>query len=391
MNSEANTETLITYIGNKRSIVSDILKQVESIKKNLNKRKIRFADVFSGSTAVAQAVLPHCNYLEAIDKEPYFKAVADRFLRTDNKNFDKLVALRKASLGGIEFDHKAEPTVTDGWFRTHYAPADESNISPHDRVFYTVKNAQIIDTYKKAVKDYCDFMAGPKSTSDFVYNYFIAPLIIQASIHCNTCGVFKGFYRGKDRCGKFGGEAENALPRITGKINVDYGMGGYDEEVEKRAINVKTKAVLADVNEYFLNYKGKEFDVAYIDPPYNQHPYGSNYFMLNFIADRTEAYKELKESDFSSASGIPNNWNRSGYNNKDLQPKLLKNLIDIIPAKYVILSYNSTGFLSVDKIQSIVEGYSFDKIAIPYIQFRGSRNFDNSKKDVTEFLFLIKK
>ena len=24
-------------------------------------------------------------------------------------------------------------------------------------------------------------------------------------------------------------------------------------------------------------------DLVYLDPPYNQHPYGSNYFMLNTI------------------------------------------------------------------------------------------------------------
>jgi adenine-specific DNA-methyltransferase len=28
-----------------------------------------------------------------------------------------------------------------------------------------------------------------------------------------------------------------------------------------------------------------EVDLAYLDPPYNQHPYGSNYFMLNLILD----------------------------------------------------------------------------------------------------------
>lgn len=384
-------ETLITYIGNKRKIVPEILKQVEAVKKKLNKRKLRFADVFSGSTAVAQAVLPHCNYLEAIDKEPYFKAIADRFLRTDNKNFEKIVALRDASLGGIEYDHKAEPTVTDGWFRTHYAPVDENDIKPTDRVFYTIRNAQIIDSYKKAVKDHCDFSGGPKKITDFVYNYFIAPLVIQASIHCNTCGIFKGFYKGKDGCGKFGGEGENALARITGNINVDYGMGGEDEEIEKQAFTVKTKAVVADANEYFLNYKGKEFDLAYLDPPYNQHPYGSNYFMLNLIADREESYKNLDQSDFSTVSGIPDNWNRSGYNNKELQPKLLKNLIESIPAKYVLLSYNSTGFISLDELKSLIGSYAFEQIEIPYIQFRGSRNFDEGKKDLTEYLLLIEK
>lgn len=382
---------LITYIGNKRKIVPEILKRVESVKVKLNKKKIRFADVFSGSTAVAQAILPYCNYLEAIDKEPYFKAVADRFLRTDNKDNQTLMALRKASLGGIEYDHKAEPKVTDGWFRTHYAPKNESNIQPDDRAFYTIRNAQIIDTYKQAVKDWCEFDVNSKKVTDYVYNYFIAPLIIQASIHCNTCGIFKGFYKGKDGCGKFGGEGENALSRITGKIDVDYGMFGEDEKVEKQALEVKTKAILADANEYFLNYRGKEFDLVYLDPPYNQHPYGSNYFMLNMIADRMETYKQLDESEFSNISGIPNNWNRSGYNNKELQPKLLKNLIESIPSKYLLLSYSSTGFISLDELKSIIANYKFDQINVPYIQFRGSRNFDETKKDLTEFLFLIQK
>ena len=26
-------------------------------------------------------------------------------------------------------------------------------------------------------------------------------------------------------------------------------------------------------------------DLVYLDPPYNQHPYGSNYFMLNLLVD----------------------------------------------------------------------------------------------------------
>ncbi|WP_436404851.1 DNA adenine methylase [Campylobacter jejuni] len=33
------------------------------------------------------------------------------------------------------------------------------------------------------------------------------------------------------------------------------------------------------------------FDVVYLDPPYNQHPYSSNYFMLNLIAN----YKKPEE------------------------------------------------------------------------------------------------
>ena len=51
-------------------------------------------------------------------------------------------------------------------------------------------------------------------------------------------------------------------------------------------------------------------DVAYLDPPYNQHPYGSNYFMLNLLASGREPAAE----ELSQVSGIPKNWNRSHYN-----------------------------------------------------------------------------
>ena len=47
-------------------------------------------------------------------------------------------------------------------------------------------------------------------------------------------------------------------------------------------------------------------DIAYLDPPYNQHPYGSNYFMLNLIA----SYK--KPSQISNSKGVEQ---------KHLQPK----------------------------------------------------------------------
>jgi adenine-specific DNA-methyltransferase len=47
------------------------------------------------------------------------------------------------------------------------------------------------------------------------------------------------------------------------------------------------------------------FDVAYFDPPYNQHPYGSNYFMLNLLVN----YE--KPGEISRVSGIPTSWTRA--------------------------------------------------------------------------------
>lgn len=52
--------------------------------------------------------------------------------------------------------------------------------------------------------------------------YFIAPLLAEASVHTNTSGVFKGFYKDRHGVGKFGGTAGNALSRILGDISLPF-------------------------------------------------------------------------------------------------------------------------------------------------------------------------
>lgn len=383
-------ETIITYLGNKRKLVPDILKQVEKVRNELGREKLKMADVFAGSTAVSQALLPYCDYLVAVDNNPCFKVVADRFLRTDNKYSKVQPILNKIAENGFGFDFDNPTSVQDGWFRNHYAPKDEQNITKDDRCFYTIENAQMIDTYKKAVLGFCKRKFCTKLAEEYVYNYLMAPLIIQASIHTNTCGIFKGFYKGKDGVGKFGGQGENALERIKGRFDLNYNTEDV-RAIEDLAQNLHTRAVLADVNRYFeFHYSGWKFDLAYLDPPYNQHPYSSNYFMLNFIADRSESYKKLEESDFSKVSGIPKNWERSDYNQKGMQFALLKHLLHTIPAKYFLLSYNSTGFLTMDSLKKLLKDYDYEITEVDYIQFRGSRNFNKDKKNLTENLILIK-
>lgn len=52
-NKEFLTTQIITYLGNKRSLIGKIEHEVEEIKKTLNKDKIICADVFSGSGTVS--------------------------------------------------------------------------------------------------------------------------------------------------------------------------------------------------------------------------------------------------------------------------------------------------------------------------------------------------
>jgi len=127
-------------------------------------------------------------------------------------------------------------------------------------------------------------------------------------------------------------------------------------------------------------------DVAYLDPPYNQHPYGSNYFMLNIIATNQEPKK------ISKVSGIDADWNRSDFNKRDKIFNSLNSVVNNLDAKYILLSYNSEGFLSYDTIIDMLEQYGdVEVFSSQYNTFRGCRNLKDRDIHVTEYLFLLSK
>ena len=126
-------------------------------------------------------------------------------------------------------------------------------------------------------------------------------------------------------------------------------------------------------------------DLVYLDPPYNQHPFGSNYHMLNTIAN----YVEPKE--ISEVAGIPKNWKKSLYNKKNMAKKTMDDLIQKTDAKYIMISYNNEGFISYEDMVEMCEKKGdvrvFDET---YNAFRGSRNLKEREIHVKEFIFLIK-
>ena len=57
------SEQIITYLGNKRSLLKEIEKEIIAIKKKLKKEKIVACDLFSGSGVVARMLKQHCSLL----------------------------------------------------------------------------------------------------------------------------------------------------------------------------------------------------------------------------------------------------------------------------------------------------------------------------------------
>ena len=128
-----------------------------------------------------------------------------------------------------------------------------------------------------------------------------------------------------------------------------------------------------------------QLDLAYLDPPYNQHPYGSNYFMLNLIAD----YR--KPQEISDVSGIPKNWQRSDFNVKQLSFDKLQRVILNLNSRYILISFSDEGFIKPTQMRKFLNSIGkLDEIKIPYNTYRGSRNLKNRNIKMHEHLYLVK-
>ena len=192
--------------------------------------------------------------------------------------------------------------------------------------------------------------------------------------------MFKGFYKDAQGRGSYGGSAADALSRIKGEISLPFPVWS-DFECPVRIFRED-----ANVLARRLRSESMELDAAYLDPPYNQHPYGSNYFMLNLIC----SYE--RPARISPVSGIPPNWNRSNYNKAAAARRALAELAEAIPAKFLLISFNSEGFISPGEMNALCAGLGrVEALETPYTVFRGGRNLRNRDIHVREYLFIVEK
>lgn len=361
--SDYLAKQLITCIGNKRTLLGRIGAQVAKVKKLLGKDRLRILDAFSGSGVVSRYFKAYAAFLVSNDIEDFAAATGRCYLR--NRSTVDMDALREivGHLNARVDDTDFEPGFIEGL----YAPRDEDHITKDDRVFYTRRNARRLDNYRRLLE----------SVPEDHRVMLLGPLISEASIHANTAGVFKAFY--KDRrtgIGQFGGTNSDALIRIKGDIVLKPPvLSRFECDVE---------VLQEDANKIVRQLQN--LDLAYFDPPYNQHPYGSNYFMLNLLLH----YK--RPDRISKVSGIPPDWRRSDYNSRSRCLSRLGDLVRTVDAKFILVSFNDEGFVEPDDMHELLsEIGSVEVVEIPYNTFRGSRNLRNRNIHVREHLFLVER
>ncbi|WP_288685320.1 DNA adenine methylase [uncultured Brachyspira sp.] len=368
---------LIAYIGNKRRLLPfienaflNILEEDKNIKTAL--------DLFAGSGSVSRLLKTLNLKVYSNDWEYYSYILNYAHICINEKDVKNMFKHTGSVENTINIINNIE-TINDKdrYISKYYAPLDDNNPDlKNERLFYTQYNATRIDIIRHNIEE----LYKNKAINKKEYYYLLASIIYEGATHTNTSGVFKAFHSG------FGGRNKDALKRILSPISLKE-LSLYD--------GIKGEVSMLDANEYVLKNKDKHFDLVYLDPPYNQHQYGSNYHLLNTIAlwDKPEINREIyingKKTD---KGGIRKDWvkTKSDYCYKKTAKDAFKNLIDNINASHIVLSYSTDGIIDYDDLISILESKGKLKIVTSeYTKYRGAKRSVINKTKNVEYLFIV--
>jgi adenine-specific DNA-methyltransferase len=108
--------------------------------------------------------------------------------------------------------------------------------------------------------------------------------------------------------------------------------------------------------------------------------------MLNLLLH----YKRPEK--MSEVSGIPADWKRSSFNKRQKVQEAMKDLVEKVKAKFLLVSFNSEGFISREEMVTILNTVGKTEVLeTKYNTFRGSRNLGDRNIHVKEYLYLVEK
>jgi adenine-specific DNA-methyltransferase len=284
---------LIKYIGSKRRLVPALgeLCRLSGASTAL--------DLFCGTTRVSQEFKRHGLFVTAVDSARYSEVLAQCYVATDAGSVDP------GELSTALQDLSALEGV-DGYFTETFCRQSR---------FFQPHNGVRIDAIRQGIED--DYRG------THLYPVLLTSLMEAADRVDSTTGVQMAYV--KKWAPRSFNDLELRVPEVL--------TGGG------RAIRGDATDLAATLGP---------FDLAYLDPPYNQHRYFSNYHIWETLTawDAPEHYgvacKRIDVRDDST---------RSVFNSRHQMPVALKQCIADVDARVLVLSYNDESWIGLEELR----------------------------------------
>lgn len=333
------------YLGNKDSI-TDIIKNIISTKVRINPTTILF-DALCGTGSIANAFKTTCNVI-----------INDSLNCATTYAYGRMVAASCTfnALGFNPFEFfNANENIIEGFFYTNYSPGGS------DRMYLSTYNAGRVDYFRQTIEEW----HVNNKINEEEYRYLLACLIESVSFVSNTAGVYGAFLKKWDERALKSIQFIDLSDGILPMHNIDV----YTDKLEQIIENIQC-------------------NILYLDPPYTQNQYGTQYHLLETLVLDDRPKKISKVTGSRSTSEMRSDWSKI-YKVHILLDKILAKT----SAQHIFLSYNNDGDMSKDFIEAIMKRYgyesTFERIEIPYKKYENWKS--QNKKEHYEYLFYIHK
>lgn len=237
-----------------------------------------------------------------------------------------------------------------------------NNYSPgnSERMYFTPENAGRIDYFRWQIEEWN--AAG--RLSEHEHKYLLACLIESVSNVSNTAGVYGAFLKKWD--------ARALKPILFDRVEAGESLCDH-----VMAYTAKLEDIISDVN----------CDILYLDPPYTQNQYGTQYHLLETLILNDDP-EISKVTGSRKTAPMRSDWSR------DIKSHILfDKVIAKTQAKYIILSYNNDGFMSKEFIEATLKRYGKEHTyvckKIPYKKYKNWKS--SNEKSHFEYLFFVEK
>lgn len=365
---------LIPYIGNKRKLLDLIQQSLIATQDGSKASNGLFIDCFAGTGVVSRLAKNMRYQVLCNDWEYYSEAL----------NIASIQTLEPPTyFGRYSYDEVIQqlndlPPIED-WVTQHLCPQDDINYDTNtERMFYMRKNGMRIDAIRHQIEEW----DSKGQLTSIQKACLLAPLLYSACYHANTSGVFKGFHKG------WGGQTKTALYRIAADL-ILAPIQFYNNHQNNLIFRMDAQSLAEQLHHMNL----PEYSIAYLDPPYNQHPYGANYHVLNSITlwDKPEVSPQITHQE---KSAIRKDWRKerkSAYTVRKQATQAYQKLLQTLPTRWIATSYSTDGFIDLqDMIQENCNIGEVKIFAKAYKRYRVSSQRYSQKPKNIEFVLLTK-
>lgn len=280
---------MIKYIGSKRALIPWILSAMpEGIESAI--------DVFSGTSRVAYAFKEIGLAVHANDSMTYAWVLARAMIAADSRDYPPAVVQP-----WLDRLNALEPV--DGWFTETYCRGSH---------YFKEENGMRIDAIRAGIAEV---------EEEGLRCILLASLMLAADKVDSTTGLQMAYLKGW---------APRASNRLLLKIPPILPGDGLATQTD--ALNLRASA-----------------DLAYLDPPYNQHSYLGNYHLWETLVlnDQPETYGiAQKRMDCRSR--------KSPFNSKATALEALKRVVNNLDCRHLLVSFSDEGFISKAQMEEML-------------------------------------